>query len=131
MISSETDTNRVETLGTVCTFAVDYVIILNSDFLNNTAGSGSALYVAKPNESSEKGVIIHNCNFTGNTAINTYGAVYIYQAARAIITQSYFANNYAPAEGGAIHIETCSTLLMTECTFKGKIYSYNIVIYGT
>ena len=104
--------------------------ILNSNFYNNIAKNGGAIYNYKNNLS------IINCNFINNIA-NDGGAIYIYDeyyssvlgtSCNVYITKSNFINNNAKI-GGAISNYDCN-LIMEDSTFNGNFAKSSDEIYG-
>ena len=73
----------------------DAVYITNSRFEGNTATSSGAVYLATRFSD------VDNCNFTGNHANETGGALGVYNYYESI-TNSRFENNSAGRDGGAV-----------------------------
>ncbi len=116
--------------------------IYNSNFINNTAESVSALYVYVDN------AIISSSNFTYNRAGNGYGAVYITHQNVQVknsnftlntattgagiytsgyntqITSSVFDKNHATGEGGAVYLAGDSGKVI-ECNFTNNTAQLN------
>ncbi|MBR1610992.1 MAG: right-handed parallel beta-helix repeat-containing protein, partial [Methanobrevibacter sp.] len=75
--------------------------VLNCTFLNNSAGMAGALYWGYANQAQ-----IFNCTFENNSALSAGGgAIRIRNnMTNVVIENSTFINNYAPTDGGAIHL---------------------------
>jgi predicted outer membrane repeat protein len=81
--------------------------VTNTNFINNkgnlnqSSRNGGAIFVTSENNK------IIGCNFTGNSAVKSGGAIYIEPSARStLIKDSVFDNNQAGISGGAIYIDT-------------------------
>ena len=94
--------------------------IIESRFINNSAGLGGAVYNA---------YLIDDCTFTDNSASNIAGAIYIgketYSRKGSLITNSRFTNNYANYSG-AIYLRIDEgglydvSINVTSCNFSNN-----------
>lgn len=108
--------------------------VLDSDFYSNEAvgeffGSGGAIYV-------EGSLTVNDSSFEDSSAVLYGGAIYVYgadyEAEQTVIADSWFSDNYADDEGGAIAIVD-SQMAVTRSYFEnnsayyagGAIYTYD------
>ena len=95
----------------------------NCTFINNTAGSGAAIYWAVNGSCS-----ISDCRFENNTA-NSNGVVYLMQISDCFISDCSFVNNNASA-GGAIHLFDITNSSIYGCSFENNsVLNYGGAIY--
>jgi predicted outer membrane repeat protein len=79
------------------------VTAINSTFTNNRARNGGVGAI------DAKGVNVNNCTFVNNSAQGIAGAIAVCDEGNAIICNSYFENNHAEDDGGAIYLNTASS----------------------
>ncbi|DAZ97840.1 TPA: hypothetical protein N0F65_002510 [Lagenidium giganteum] len=91
------------------------VTVRNSQFFNNTASEGGAVYVGGVYVGNTFEIIIDGCEFSGNTGISTGGAVHV--TGRAILRTSHsnFSGNLALGlGGGAVFTKTTDSILFSK-----------------
>ena len=119
--------NKAGAIGVNTDYLVDNEVnIYNSRFINNTAGNGGAIYLAKA------GAVISNCYFEGNTAVNG-GAIYNSYAS-LLVEHCEFYNNSATNKGGSIYTEgnddyidiQYNIFTLSDAATGGAIYSNGI-----
>ncbi|KZX14527.1 hypothetical protein [Methanobrevibacter filiformis] len=103
--------------------------ISNSEFINNSANFGGAIY----NNDTSNNFKIIDSNFTSNLAINNGGAIYLNGPKSSNILNSTFINlifnNNSATNGGAIYNNvsnfnlTNSTFMNNSATNGGAIYN--------
>ena len=98
--------------------------IINTRFIDNKAdntglnayAAGGAICVNGANN-----VEIRNCYFSGNTALNSGGAIVIRNdAVNARIINCEFVNNRAP-NSGAIYVQNAAGTIISGCTFTSNV----------
>ena len=102
-------------------YSVNYVLIENSTFKDNTAYRGGAISLNRSTDDSYK---IINCSFDSNRAVGSSikcfgGAIYASVDNRDLtIEDSTFKSNYAEGKGGAIY--TLYSAYITDCLFNSN-----------
>ena len=96
------------------------IIINNSNFINNTATDGGAIYWEGTNGTE------NSCNFINNTAESDGGAIYWF-GANGTISDSNFINNNATTNGGAIYFNDAASL--NNCALVNNIAPTGSEIY--
>ncbi len=84
--------------------------IANCTFEKNHATTGGAMYIAAT------GTTLSNCTFFSNSA-NLGGAIHIADGAKVRATDCKFTSNFARKSGGALAIQSSSTLWMARSWF--------------
>ena len=79
--------------------AASSVMIIATEFINNSAGSGGAVGVSRCED-----VFIWNCTFKNNVASYTNGGAVVALASNLNVSNCSFHNNSASNNGGAIQI---------------------------
>ena len=80
------------------------LVVLNSEFINNSASKGSAIYVDKGN------LTVQNSLFMDNNALSDGGAIYNINSL-AYVKNNTFINNSAVNRGGSIYSEGSTNLV--------------------
>ena len=113
--NNTTSTGGVDLLGGAAYFGNE-ATVSGCIFIDNTAGSGGAVYV----DGGDADVKFTNCTFMDNTAQNG-GAVFKSASSSGAIENCLFANNRATARGGGLRSE--STSLVTNTVFYNNTAS--------
>lgn len=94
--------------------------LTDCSFLNNAGTDGGAVY-------SINTIVVTNCNFTGNTATQYGGALFVRTNAKLTVDSAVFHNNMAVQKGGAI------AALDSKDGYANVGFSYNsdTVVFGT
>ena len=100
--------------------------LVNCNFTNNTAPkNGGALVI------SGSDVTITRSNFINNSAAESGGAIFLMDNKNSQINGSYFENNFAGLNGGAIdfyngaqegYVSSCEFVNNTACAAGGSVY---------
>ena len=101
----------------VFSIATCNVRIANSEFEHNSAYSvGEEWPLASPICAYSSNVSIESCSFSNNTGL-TGGALYAKQRTTVEISESNFTSNYAERFGGALCLDSGSSLILQDCVF--------------
>lgn len=107
-------------------YSSGYAVIENSNFTNNWARNGGALYIINETIKAPNGnYIIRNSNFINNTA-NWAGAIFNYRESNVTITSSNFTGNKASDIAGAIF----GHMLVTNTTIINSTFTNNTALNG-
>lgn len=120
--------NLTETAGTLILDSSVYALVKNCLFLANTAVRGGAINL-RLFDTTGANVSIVNCNFTGNYANITGGAIYSNHANLTLIN-STFNDNTARANGGAVYANE-GILNITDCDFINNTSEHGGAISAT
>lgn len=107
------------------------VLIENSEFMNNEAGSGAVMYIdGREAIEDVDNVIIRNCSFTDNTAISGFGGALNCWESSITVENSEFINNEALAGSGGAVSNGGNSGDGGEMLFKGNSFSDNFGSFG-
>lgn len=90
--------------------------VSNTDFLNNSASNGSALYITSGSAD------IYNSDFLNNYASSKGGAAYI-SGGSLNLTDSNIKNNIAQSQGGGLYVDNSATVVIDNTVFDNNSVS--------
>ena len=99
----------------------DNLTVNMSKFTNNGANIGGAIYIGSKSNNTQ----VHNSTFTANYATDDGGAIAL-KAAGVVMDDSFFYNNTADHDGGALYLggDKSSNVIRTSY-FEGNIAQHN------
>lgn len=90
--------------------------VSNTDFLNNSASNGSALYITSGSAD------IYNSDFINNYASSKGGAAYI-SGGSLNLTDSNIKDNIAQSQGGGLYVDNSATVVIDNTVFDNNSVS--------